>query len=137
MKVRINTHGNKMPEQHGEWIDLSTAEDVDMKALEFKYISLGVSMEVPKGYYTMVAPRSSTCLKHGIIMGNSVGIIEQDYSGDDDILHFPAVALRETHIPKGTRIAQFCVKKAEECVDLIEVESLGNDNRGGLGSTGD
>lgn len=137
MKVKINTHGNKMPEQHGEWIDLSTAEDVDMKALEFKYISLGVSMEVPKGYYTMVAPRSSTCLKHGIIMGNSVGIIEQDYSGDDDILHFPAVALRETHIPKGTRIAQFCVKKAEECVDLIEVESLGNDNRGGLGSTGD
>lgn len=137
MLVRINTHGNKMPEQHGEWIDLATAEDVDMKALEFKYISLGISMEVPKGYYTMVAPRSSTCLKHGIIMGNSVGIIEQAYSGDDDILHFPAVALRETHIPKGTRIAQFCVKKAEECVDLIEVESLGNDNRGGLGSTGD
>lgn len=137
MLVRINTHGNKMPEQHGEWIDLATAEDVDMKALEFKYISLGISMEVPKGYYTIVAPRSSTCLKHGIIMGNSVGIIEQAYSGDDDILHFPAVALRETHIPKGTRIAQFCVKKAEECVDLIEVESLGNDNRGGLGSTGD
>jgi dUTPase len=33
----------------------------------------------------VLVPRSSTCLKHGIMMANSVGIIENDYSGDGDV----------------------------------------------------
>lgn len=137
LEVKINPHGNPMPMQYGEWIDLCTAEDVDMHTLDFRYISLGISLEVPEGYYVMVAPRSSTYAKHGIILANSIGIIEHDYSGDDDILHFPAIALRKTHIPMGTRIAQFCVKRQEEPVSLVRVDYLGNKSRGGLGSTGD
>ena len=35
-KIRINTHGNEMPVSHGEWIDLRTAEDVELDPLEFK-----------------------------------------------------------------------------------------------------
>ena len=50
-KIRINTHGNEMPVSHGEWIDLRTAEDVELDPLEFKIISLGVAMELPEGYY--------------------------------------------------------------------------------------
>ena len=44
MKVKINTHGNALPEVHGEWIDLCTAEDVTLDFLEYKIISLGVSI---------------------------------------------------------------------------------------------
>lgn len=40
MNVKINTHGNPLPERHGEWVDLFTAEDVELKPLEFKLISL-------------------------------------------------------------------------------------------------
>ena len=76
MKIRINTHGNELPVSHGEWVDLYTAEDVEMGPLDFKIISLGVAMELPEGYYAQVVPRSSTCKNHGIIMANSVGIIE-------------------------------------------------------------
>ena len=47
MKVKINTHGNALPEVHGEWIDLCTAEDVTLDFLEYKIISLGVSIEIP------------------------------------------------------------------------------------------
>lgn len=47
MKVRINTHGNPLPESHGEWVDLYTAEDVTLEPLDFKIISLGVAMELP------------------------------------------------------------------------------------------
>lgn len=39
MKVKINTHGNALPEVHGEWIDLCTAEDVTLDFLEYKIIS--------------------------------------------------------------------------------------------------
>lgn len=53
MKVKINTHGNALPEVHGEWIDLCTAEDVTLDFLEYKIISLGVSIEIPAGYYAM------------------------------------------------------------------------------------
>ena len=58
MKVKINTHGNALPEVHGEWIDLCTAEDVTLDFLEYKIISLGVSIEIPAGYYAHVVPRS-------------------------------------------------------------------------------
>ena len=60
MKVKINTHGNPLPESHGEWVDLYTAEDIVLEPLDFKIISLGVAMELPAGYYAQVVPRSST-----------------------------------------------------------------------------
>ena len=137
LTVRINTHGGKMPEQHGEWIDLATAEDVELEPLEFKIISLGVSMELPEGYYAQVVPRSSTCMKHGIMLANSMGIIEHDYCGDNDIWGFPAVAIRKTFIPKGTRVCQFCLVRKHEPVEFVQVEALGNADRGGYGSTGE
>ena len=81
MKVKINTHGNALPEVHGEWIDLCTAEDVTLDFLEYKIISLGVSIEIPAGYYAHVVPRSSTFGKWGILLANSMGVIENDYCG--------------------------------------------------------
>ena len=86
MKVKINTHGNALPEVHGEWIDLCTAEDVTLDFLEYKIISLGVSIEIPAGYYAHVVPRSSTFGKWGILLANSMGVIENDYCGDGDVL---------------------------------------------------
>lgn len=136
MKVRINTHGNPLPESHGEWVDLYTAEDTVLEPLDFKIISLGVAMELPAGYYAQVVPRSSTCKNFGVIMANSVGIIEHSYCGNDDIWGFPAVAIRHTEIQKGTRICQFRLVKQDEPVEFEVVEDLGNPNRGGWGSTG-
>ena len=136
MTIKINTHGNPMPEKHGDWIDLSLAEDVMMQEGDFRLLSLGVSMELPEGYYAKILPRSSTPGKHGIILANSMGIIDHEYCGDDDIWRFPAYAIRDTQIKKGTRICQFCVVKQEEEIDLVQVDKLGNKNRGGLGSTG-
>lgn len=73
MKVKINTHGNALPEVHGEWIDLCTAEDVTLDFLEYKIISLGVSIEIPAGYYAHVVPRSSTFGKWGILLAKRMG----------------------------------------------------------------
>lgn len=136
-KVKVNTHGNPLPECYGEWVDLSAAEDVEMKKGEFRIISLGVSMQLPPGFYAKVAPRSSTAGKYGILMANSIGIIENSYSGDNDVWGFPAYAIRDTVIEKGTRIAQFCVVPQEVRLEFEQVEKLGNDDRGGFGSTGD
>ena len=136
MKIKINTHGNPLPVANGEWVDLYTAEEVKLSQFEYKTISLGVSMQLPKGYYAMVVPRSSTFKNFGVFMTNSVGIIENSYCGDNDIWGFPALAMRDTVIPKGTRICQFQLVKRSEPIKFEQVDELGNEDRGGFGSTG-
>jgi dUTP pyrophosphatase len=93
-------------------------------------------MELPEGYEAHILPRSSTFKKFGIILSNSEGIIDNSFRGDNDIWGFPAIALRPTTIYRGDRICQFRIVKKQPQVEFEEVESLGNDNRGGFGSTG-
>jgi dUTP pyrophosphatase len=120
----------------GDWIDLRASETVKLKKDEFKLIPLGVAMELPEGYEAHVVPRSSTFKHFGIIETNSMGIIDESYKGDNDFWFFPAYALRDTVINKGERICQFRIMEKMPEVEFIEVETLGNDDRGGHGSTG-
>lgn len=120
----------------GDWIDLRAAEDVSMKAGDFKLIPLGVAMELPKGYEALVAPRSSTFKKLGILLANSLGIIDESYKGDNDEWHFPAYAIKDTEIHKNERICQFRIIQHQPLIHLLEVDWLGNADRGGIGSTG-
>lgn len=134
--IKIKLNGQPKPVSYGEWVDLHTAEDAELEPLEFKLISLGIAMQLPQGYYAIVAPRSSACKNHGVIMANSLGIIENSYCGDNDIWRFPAVAIRKTFIPKGTRICQFTLMPQHNHILFDVVEQLNNTDRGGLGSTG-
>ncbi len=120
----------------GDWLDLRAAEDVAMKAGEYKMIPLGVAMELPKGYEALVAPRSSTFRKYGVLLANGIGIIDESYKGDNDEWNFLAYAVRDTVIPKNERICQFRIIEHQPGVALVEVETLGNPDRGGIGSTG-
>lgn len=121
---------------NGDWIDLRAAERVEMKAGDFKIIPLGVSMKLPEGYEANIVPRSSTFKKWGILQTNSYGVIDNSYSGDNDIWGFPALAMRDTVIEEGDRICQFRITKRMEPVEFIEVEHLEGEDRGGFGSTG-
>lgn len=120
----------------GDWIDLRCAEDTVLKAGEYKLIPLGVAMELPSGYEALCAPRSSTFKNYGILLANSIGIIDETYKGDNDQWHFPAYATRDVTIPKNERICQFRIIEHQPEVEFEEVESLGNSDRGGIGSTG-
>ncbi|MBQ8281802.1 MAG: deoxyuridine 5'-triphosphate nucleotidohydrolase [Lachnospiraceae bacterium] len=119
-----------------DWIDLRAAEDVSMKAGEFKLINLGVAMELPKGYEAHLVPRSSTFKNFGIIQTNHCGIIDGSYCGNDDIWRFPAYALRDTEIKFNDRICQFRIVENQPRIQFDEVERLEGGNRGGFGSTG-
>ena len=120
----------------GDWIDLRAAEDVEMKAGEFRLIRLGVAMQLPIGYEANVAPRSSTFKNFGILQANSLGIIDQSYCGDGDEWKFPAIAMRDTVIHKNDRICQFRIVEKQPHLTFVRVDRLEGENRGGFGSTG-
>lgn len=120
----------------GDWIDLRAGETVELKAGEYAMIPLGIAMELPKGYEALVLPRSSTFKKYGVILVNSMGVIDESYCGDGDEWNFLAYALRDTVIPKNERICQFRIIGHQPTLELITVDTLGNVNRGGIGSTG-
>lgn len=120
----------------GDWIDLRSAERVDMNAGDFKIISLGISMKLPKGYEAHVVPRSSTFKRWGILQTNGIGIIDESYCGNNDVWKFPALAMKTTTIFKGDRICQFRIMPKMPEIQFVEVEDMNGADRGGLGSTG-
>jgi len=121
----------------GDWIDLRCADDIYMMMGEFKLIPLGVAMELPKGYEALVIPRSSTFKNYHILLANSVGLIDESYCGSNDEWKFPAIAFKDTYIPKNTRICQFRIIQHQPIINLFEVDELSPIDRGGIGSTGD
>ena len=120
-----------------DFIDLRSAEDVELKAGDFKLISLGVSMELPKGYEAHIVPRSSTFKTWGILQTNSIGIIDESYRSDSDIWKMPVYATRDTTIHKNDRICQFRIEKHQPTIKFEEVEHLKGEERGGFGSSGE
>lgn len=127
-----------MPERIavGDWIDLCNSEDVSLNAFDCKPIPLGVCMKLPEGYEAHLLPRGSTYKNFGIIQSNSMGIIDESYCGDNDQWFMPAIALRDTTIPKGSRICQFRIMPKMEKVKFVETFHMVDKDRGGYGSTG-
>jgi len=123
-------------ENKSNWIDLRAAEDVDLKAGEFKLIRLGVGMILPEGYEANIVPRSSTFKHFGILQTNCFGVIDNSYSGDNDEWRFPAYATRDTHISKNDRICQFRINKIQPTIEFETVDHLNDTDRGGFGSSG-
>ena len=138
IKIKYHIEGLKKIEaiEKGDWIDLRAAENVTLKQGELKYISLGVSMKLPEGYEAQVAPRSSTFKSWGILQANSLGIIDNSYSGTNDIWKFPAYATRDTVIEVNDRICQFRLVEKMPEVEFIEADKLDEIDRGGFGTTG-
>ena len=120
----------------GDWIDLRAAKTIELKAGEFKLIPLGIAMQLPEGYEAHIVPRSSTYKNFGIIQTNHQAVIDESYCGDNDQWFYPAYALRDTVINVNDRICQFRIMKKQPPITFVEVDTLGNEDRGGIGSTG-
>ena len=121
----------------GDWTDLRAAEDVELKAGDFALIDLGVSIEMPAGYEAILAPRSSTFMRYGVLMANSFGVIDNSFNSSQDVWKMPVYATRDTVIHKNDRICQFRMQKISPDAFFKTVDNLDHNlPRGGFGSTG-
>ena len=114
-----------------------------------KLIRLGVAMELPAGCEAVALSRSGTFKNFGVVLANGEGVIDQPYCGDNDEWRYNAIAFRDTTINEGDRICQFRIQLSQKAtvwqkikwllssgVEIVEVDSLDNPNRDGIGSTG-
>lgn len=151
IKILEKTEGC-MPQilENGDWIDLSTAEELRFKApqacklhrrkgknkevneeertrdVDFHYhiAKLGIAAQIPEGYEVNIVPRSSTFKKYGLLQTNHFGVIDSSYCGNDDEWGMPVVATRAITIPKGTRIAQFRINLSQKATVWQKIKWL-------------
>jgi dUTP pyrophosphatase len=119
-----------------DWVDLRSAEDIYIGPMEFKLISLGVAIELPPNHEAHIVPRSSTFRNYGIIQVNSMGIVDESFSGNLDKWFMAVLGTRDAKIKKNDRICQFRIVEKQPKLEIEEVEFLENPDRGGHGSTG-
>lgn len=133
----------------GDWTDLCLAEDAVLDPGEFRPVSLGIRLQLPKGFEAWVLPRSSTGKRKKVLMYNSMGIIDESYCGPNDIWHALFYAPMGAVLMEGERLCQFRIMPKMQAgiltklrwlftreVRFVEVEDFDAKDRGGLGSTG-
>lgn len=139
MKIKIKYLADIEPIEkiaQGDWIDLRAAEDIEYENGQFFLIPLGVAMEIPKGYEAHLVPRSSTFKNYGLVQTNSVGIIDNSYSGNGDEWRIPVYATKFGSIKKNERVCQFRIVEKMPEIEFDVIDNLEGPDRGGFGSTG-
>lgn len=117
--------------------DLYSRETTTISPQQIVLLPSNLIVATPPGYVLILSPRSSLARKKGLIMPNSIGVVDQDYSGDSDeiLLQVQNLADREVTVERGERIAQGLLVKIEKA-NWDEVTVMSVESRGGIGSTG-
>ena len=114
--------------------DLYSTESLPLIPSSRQAICTGICVEIPKGYYGRIAPRSGLALKAGLdVLG---GVIDSGYRDEIKVI---LINLGEglVAIEEGDRIAQLIIEKCED-VEWDAVDDLDFSERGssGFGSSG-
>lgn len=120
----------------GDWIDLRANETISLRKGDFRLIPLGIGMKLPEGYEAHIVPRSSTFKNWGILQTNSMAIIDNSYSGNNDQWWMPVFATKNTIIQRNDRICQFRIVEKQPMIEFDTVKFLDDVDRGSFGSTG-
>ena len=103
---------------------------------ETRLIPIGIAMEIPEGYVGLVFARSGLGIKHGVVPGNCVGVIDSDYRGEIMVGLYNSGESEYTVQP-GDRIAQLMVTPVVQAdVELVDELDETERGAGGFGSTG-
>ena len=112
-------------------------QSIQLQSKETVLVPTGLAFYIEdKKYAGIVLPRSGLGHKHGIILGNSVGLIDSDYQGELMVSLFNN-STKNFEINPGDRIAQFMLIPII-LIDFAFVEEFKKTERasGGFGHSG-
>lgn len=141
--IRVLPHGKglTLPEYAtagaaGMDILAAVEQPVRIKPLGRALIPAGFAISLPVGYELQIRPRSGLALKHGIVLPNAPGTIDEDYRGEVQIIVMNA-SDEDFVVTRGMRIAQAVLAPVIRAT-WTEVDVLDDTARGasGFGSTG-
>lgn len=130
-----------VPQYHTEGsvaFDLYARKQVYIEPFTPVVIPLNIIVKIPKGFVLLVALRSSVPLKKDLLIPNGVGVIDQDYRGDNDEIGLEVISVlkKEIIVERGERIAQAMIIPIKKVSTFDVVTKMGGKSRGGFGSTG-
>ena len=141
MKVKVKRIDKTLPlpiyETAGSvGFDIIARQKIEIEAHDIALIPGNIIVETPKGYSLLVISRSSTPKKKGLTMPHSIGVIDQDYSGEDDEIKIQVQNFTDDTVivHKGEKIAQGLFVRTD-VAEFEEVDNMKNKSRGGFGST--
>lgn len=117
--------------------DLSSRQDMTIAPKTIALIPTNLIIQTPVGYMLTVVTRSSTPKKKGLLVPHGIGIIDQDYHGEQDeiMLQVYNFTDQEVAITRGERIGQAAFVRVDRG-EWEEVGEMKETSRGGFGSTG-
>lgn len=118
--------------------DLYSRIDIVIKPFLPTIIPTNFVIKIPEGYFLMLASRSSTPIKKGLILANGIGVIDQDYCGENDEIGLQMLNFTQKNvdIKKGERIGQAIILPIQKIDNFRETDTMDSVSRGGFGSTG-
>lgn len=147
-----------MPQKHNAsdaGYDLFSCERHVLNPMDRELIPIGISIEIPFGYYARIAPRSGLAVKKGIDV--LAGVVDAGFRNEISVvlinLNLPEILFDQSKssvaynsmfgdgnqlvINPGERIAQLIIERCYSA-DWKEVNELSSSHRGmgGFGSTG-
>lgn len=116
--------------------DVYAREETSIASKSLGLVPTNLIVKVPASYVLLLASRSSTPLKKGLLTPHGIGIIDQDFCGPKDELRVQLYNFTEQDVTvaRGERIAQILLAPIER-VEFRETEAAAA-SRGGFGSTG-
>lgn len=136
MKLNIKRFDKTLDLPSGEkgaaCFDFTCRKKVAIKSGKIELVPLNVAIKIPEGHVLLLFSRSSTPIKKGLILANSVGVVDPFYCGDDDevLAMFLNITEETITVEKGDRLAQGMIIKTEN-IGWNEVASMNDVGHGG------
>lgn len=144
MDCYISKIGTVSPDEGGRynynevvWYDENKHDTIHYVKDDVVIVQLGFALQLPPNHELHLLPRSSTFKNTGLLLTNSMGIGDTSYCGNKDEYSAMFFATRAGEVSIGQRIVQIRIEEdMGNKFEFVEVEDLGNPDRGGFGSTG-
>lgn len=119
------------------WYDENKHDTIHYVKDDVVIVKLGFALQLPPNHELHLLPRSSTFKNTGLLLTNSMGIGDTSFCGETDEYSAMFFATRAGEVSIGQRIVQIRIEESMgDKFAFVEVDHLGNPDRGSYGSTG-